>query len=154
MLSRNQIKKARTVLQSLVHGLDPETGEDLPQKDTVNRIEVNRSMSVALTALEQVEARMLRRSQLPQSVGKAWTEEEEQQLKAEFAESEPIPLIATKHSRTVRAIEAPLSLQLLTRSQTHSCRVSTSGKWPRESTGRGYDPDRQSGTSDSYVRSG
>jgi len=108
MLSRNQIKKARTVIQSLVHGLDPETGEDLPKEDTANRIEVNRSMSIALTALEQVEARMVRRSQLPEGVGKTWTEEEEQQLKAEFAGSEPIPLIATKHSRTVRAIEARL----------------------------------------------
>jgi len=91
MLSRNQIKKARTVIQSLVHGLDPETGEDLPKEDTANRIEVNRSMSIALTALEQVEARMVRRSQLPEGVGKTWTEEEEQQLKAEFAGSEPDP---------------------------------------------------------------
>jgi len=108
MLSRNQIQKARTVLQSLIQGVDPETGEDLPKEDAVNRIEVNRSMSIALTALEQVEARMLRRSLLPESVGKTWTEEEEQQLKCEFAASDPIPLIAEKHGRTFRAIEARL----------------------------------------------
>src|SRR6266496_2408300 len=96
MPSRNQIQKARTVLESLVQGLDPETGDDLPQKDVVNRIEVTRSISIALTAMKESEARMLRRAQLPESVGKNWTEEEEQRLKVEFAESEPIPDIAIK----------------------------------------------------------
>lgn len=108
MLSRNQIRKARSVLEYLIQGLDPETGKDLPKEDSVNRIEVNRSMSIALTALREVDARMVRRSLLPESVGKTWTEEEEQQLKAEFANSEPIPDIATKHGRTIRAIEARL----------------------------------------------
>ncbi|MFL6602940.1 MAG: hypothetical protein ACJ8R9_16635 [Steroidobacteraceae bacterium] len=108
MLSRNQIRKARTVLESLIQGLDPETGEDLPKTDTANRIEVTRSMSIALTALKEVDARMVRRSLLPESVGKTWTDEEEQQLKAEFANSEPIPDIATRHGRTIRAIEARL----------------------------------------------
>jgi hypothetical protein len=65
-------------------------------------------MLVAVTAIQQVEARALRRAQLPESVGKTWTDEEEQELKAEFAGSEPIPLIATKHRRTIRAIEARL----------------------------------------------
>lgn len=108
MLSRNQIRKARIVLESLIQGLDPETGEDLPKKDSANRIEVTRSMSIALTALKEVDARMVRRSLLPESVGKPWTEEEEQQLKVEFANSESISDIATKHGRTIRAIEARL----------------------------------------------
>jgi hypothetical protein len=108
MLSRNQIRKARTVLEYLIQGLDPETGKDLPKEDAVNRIEVNRSMSIALTALKEVDARVVRRSLLPESVGKTWTEEEEQQLKVEFANSEQIPDIATKHGRTIRAIEARL----------------------------------------------
>jgi hypothetical protein len=127
MLNRNQIQKARTVLQSLIQGLDPETGEDLPKKDAVNRIDVNRSMSIALTALEQVEARMLRRAQLPESVGKSWSEEEEQQLKAEFANSEPIPDIATKHGRTVRAIEARLERVGLLRSDQRTTNDSFTG---------------------------
>ncbi len=108
MTTSKQYRKARSVLQSLIQGLDPETGAELPQDAIVNRIEVNRSMHVAVTAMEQAEARILRRAQLPGSVGKAWTEEEEQQLKHEFACSEPIPLIAAKHERTIRAIEARL----------------------------------------------
>ena len=108
MTTKNQYHKARTVLRSLIQGIDPETGVELPRETIVNRIEINRSMAIALTAMEQVEARMLRRAQLPESVGKTWTDEEEQRLKAEFADSEPIPLIATKHQRTIRAIEARL----------------------------------------------
>lgn len=108
MTTKKQYQKARAVLQSLIQGLDPETGAELPKEAIVNRIEINRSMIAAVTAMEQVEARILRRAQLPESVGKTWTDEEQQRLRAEFADSEPIPLIATKHQRTIRAIEARL----------------------------------------------
>jgi hypothetical protein len=110
MTTSKQFHKARAVLQSLIQGLDPETGVELPEDAIVNRIEVNRSMLVAVTALEQVQARILRRAMLPEGVGKTWTDEEVQRLKVEFANSDPIPLIATKHSRTIRAIEARLEL--------------------------------------------
>lgn len=108
MTKRIQFQRAQTVLRSLIQGIDPETGNELPKDTIVNRIEVNRSMVTALTAMEQVEARMLHRAQLPESVGKTWTQEEEKQLQAEFRRAEPIPLIATKHGRTIRAIEARL----------------------------------------------
>ena len=39
---------------------------------------------------------------------KGWTEEDEQQLKEEFGRSESLRLIAEKHRRTIRAIEARL----------------------------------------------
>jgi hypothetical protein len=105
---KNQFQKARVALQSLVHGLNPVTGDELPKGDIVNNIEVNRAMSTAVMALDQMMARLTRREMLPEKVGKGWTEEEEQQLKDEFSRSEPLPLIATKHGRTLRAIEARL----------------------------------------------
>jgi len=120
MTTSRQYRKARSVLQSLIQGLDPETGAELSKDAIVNRIEINRSMLIAVTAMEQAEARMLRRVQLPESVGKTWTDEEERQLKAEFACSEPIPLIATKHGRTIRAIEARLERLGLLRSDQRS----------------------------------
>lgn len=105
---RNQFQKARVVLESLVQGLHPESGAELPKEDIVNNIEVNRAMSTAVMALDQMTARLTRRAMLPDKVGKGWTEEEEHQLKDEFNRSEPLPLIAAKHSRTIRAIEARL----------------------------------------------
>ena len=105
---RDQFQKARAVLQSLVYGLHPVTGVELTKDDIVNSIEVNRAMSTAVMALDQMIARVIRREMLPEKVGKGWTEEEEQQLKDEFSRSEPLPHIAAKHRRTVRAIEGRL----------------------------------------------
>ena len=105
---KDQYQKARVVLQSLVQGLHPESGAELPKQDIVNNIEINRAMSTAVMALDRVAARLTRRAMLPDKVGKGWTEEEEQRLRDEFNRSEPLPLIATKHGRTLRAIEARL----------------------------------------------
>ncbi len=110
MTRKNQYQKARAVLQSLVQGLDPDSGAELSRDAIVNRIEISRSMLIAVKAIEQVEARQPRRAQLRESVGKNWTDDEQQQLRTEFANSEPIELIATKHGRTVRAIESRLEL--------------------------------------------
>jgi DNA polymerase III delta subunit len=122
------------VLESLVQGLDPDTGDELPKEAVVNRIEVNRSMAIAVTAMEQVEARILRRAQLPQSVGKAWSEEEEQQLKSEFARSDAIQAIATRHGRTIRAIEARLERLGLLRPDERTTSSSFTGQPSRRPT--------------------
>jgi hypothetical protein len=112
---KNQVQRARTILDSLVQGVHPKTGGTLPEDSIINEIDVSRAMVTAVVALEQMSARLARRAQLPESVGKAWTEGEEQRLKNEFRANEPIPLIATKHGRTIRAIESRLDkLGLLT----------------------------------------
>ena len=128
---KNQFQKARVVLQALVHGLHPVTGDELPREAIVNDIEVNRAMSTAVMALDQMTARLIRREMLPEKVGKGWTEEEVQQLKDEFSRSESLPLIATKHGRTIRAIAARLErLGLLTADQrvTNSSFLGTPAK--------------------------
>jgi hypothetical protein len=55
----------------MIHGLNPETGEELPKDSIVNRIEVNRALSTGVIALEQMEARLARRAQLPGNVGRS-----------------------------------------------------------------------------------
>jgi hypothetical protein len=106
------------ILSSLVQGVHPRTGTELPEDSIVNEIEVSRAMATAVLALDQVGARVARRAQLPESVGKAWTAEEEQRLREEFDGNEPIEQIAAKHARTVRAIELRLEmLGLLRRDQ-------------------------------------
>lgn len=113
-----QFLRARVILESLVQGIHPKTGGELPEDSVVNEIDVNRAMATAVLALDQISARIARRAQLPESVGRRWNEEEVQQLKDEFSRGEPIPLIATKHRRTIRAIEARLErLGLLTADQ-------------------------------------
>jgi hypothetical protein len=105
---KNQLQKARVVLQALLHGLHPVTGDELPREDIVNDIEVNRAMAMAVTALDQMVTKLTRREALPDKVGNAWTAEEEQQLKHEFNRTESVADMAITHGRTFRAIEARL----------------------------------------------
>jgi hypothetical protein len=101
-------QKTRKVLQALIEGVDPDSGAELPRDTVVHRPAVIRALLASVAALDALQARALRRAQLPASVGKTWSNDEERQLREEFAGGEPIPLIATKHTRTIRAIEARL----------------------------------------------
>jgi hypothetical protein len=100
--------RAREILQALVQGVDPETGDELPKNSVLQNADVLRALLAAVAALEANAARALRRAALPESVGKSWSDEEEQQLRDEFAASEPLEHIAAKHGRTLRAIESRL----------------------------------------------
>lgn len=107
-MSAPNYQRSKQVLQALVEGVDPDKGTELPADSVLNRVDVMRALLAAIAALEAETARAQRRAQLPESVGKTWSETEEQELKEEFTADEPIPLIASKHGRTVRAIEARL----------------------------------------------
>lgn len=108
-MSGQSYQRSKQVLQSLVQGLDPESGQELPKDTVLNRVDIMRALLTALGALEGMNARMLRRAQLPESVGKTWTSDEEWQAREEYLKQKmPIPEIAKKHSRTPRAIGARL----------------------------------------------
>ncbi len=65
-------------------------------------------MLAGIGALQDSVGRASRRASLPKNIGKAWSEEEHESLVAAFQDGEPIPQIAARHGRTVRAIEARL----------------------------------------------
>ncbi|MDE2263008.1 MAG: hypothetical protein KGL45_10830 [Gammaproteobacteria bacterium] len=100
--------RARQILQSLIQGLDPVTGEELPHETVLQHADVLRALLAGLSALEQTAARARRRSQLPDNVGQAWTTEEESRLVAAFKKGDSPVVIAREHGRTLRAIEARL----------------------------------------------
>ncbi len=127
--------KARNVLNALIQGVDPDTGAELPPDTVLNRPDVLRALLASAAALDAVQARALRRAQLPASVGKTWTDVEEQQLRDEFTtNNEPIPLIATKHRRTVRAIEARLERLGLLRADQRTTNNSFMGAAKEDKT--------------------
>jgi hypothetical protein len=108
-------QRARHILQALVQGVDPLTGEELPPGTILQHADVLRALLAGVSALEQTAARAQRRAQLPGNVGRAWSDEEENTLVAAFKSADPLPDIAARHGRTVRAIEARLEkLGLLT----------------------------------------
>jgi hypothetical protein len=100
--------KARQILQALVQGVDPLTGEELSAATVLQHAEVLRALLAGVAALEQVAARAQRRAQLPGNVGRAWSTDEEHTLVAAFQSGEAVTDIALRHRRTLRAIEARL----------------------------------------------
>jgi hypothetical protein len=103
-----QQSRARQILQSLIQGVDPVTGEELPRETVLQHAEVLRALLAGLAALEQTTARAQRRAQLPDNVGQAWTTEEESRLVTAFKRGDSPVAIARQHGRTLRAIEARL----------------------------------------------
>src|SRR5579875_2611489 len=101
-----QQARARKILQSLIQGLDPTTGEELPRETVLQHADVMRALLAGLSALEQTAARAQRRAQLPDNVGRAWTTEEEGRLVSAFKTGDSPTTIARQHGRTLRAIEA------------------------------------------------
>ncbi|HEY3784525.1 MAG TPA: hypothetical protein VGL55_04545 [Steroidobacteraceae bacterium] len=113
-----QEQRARKILQALVQGTDPLTGEEIPSGTVLQQAEVLRALLAGAAALDQVAARALRRAQLPEKVGRPWTAEEEGSLVSAFQTGEPLADVAARHERTLRAIEARLErLGLLTAAQ-------------------------------------
>ena len=100
--------RARQILQALVQGVDPLTGDELAPGTVLQHADVLRALLAGVDALEQMAARAQRRAQLPGNVGRTWSSAEEQALIAEFQRGEAIAAIAALHARTLRAIEARL----------------------------------------------
>jgi hypothetical protein len=111
-------QRGRQILQALVQGVDPMTGEELPPGTILQHADILRALLAGLSALEQTTARAQRRAQLPGNVGRAWTVEEETTLITAFKAGDSVADIAVRHGRTLRAIEARLErLGLLTPDQ-------------------------------------
>jgi hypothetical protein len=111
-------QRARHILQALVQGVDPLTGDELPPGTILQHADILRALLAGVAALEQTAARAQRRAQLPGNVGRAWSDDEENTLVAAFKSGDPLPNIAARHGRTLRAIEARLErLGLLTAEQ-------------------------------------
>jgi len=111
-------QRAREILQALVQGVDPLTGEELPPGSILQHADVLRALLAGLAAMEQTAARAQRRAQLPDNVGRAWTPDEEATLVAAYKSGNSVADIATRHGRTLRAIEARLEkLGLITPEQ-------------------------------------
>jgi hypothetical protein len=100
--------RARQILQSLIQGIDPISGEELPHETVLQHADVLRALLAGVSALEQTAARAQRRAQLPDNVGQTWTAEEESKLVAAFKSGDSPVAIARQHGRTLRAIEARL----------------------------------------------
>jgi hypothetical protein len=100
--------RAREILQALIQGVSPFDGEELPPGTILQQADVLRALLAGVSALEEGEARAERRAQMPENMGRPWSDEEQELLVSAFNEGEPLSDIAARHRRTLRAIEARL----------------------------------------------
>ena len=101
---------ARKILQALIQGNDPQSGQALPEGggSVLQRADVMRALLAGVGALIEQEARAEKRSLKPQNMGRRWADEEHAQLVSAFNAGEPLSDVAARHSRTLRGIEARL----------------------------------------------
>lgn len=99
---------SKTILQSLVQGVDPSTGADLHNETILQRADVMRALLAGVAALHAKDMQAKRRAALPPNVGRTWSAKEHEELVEAFQGGESIGSIAAKHGRSVRAIEARL----------------------------------------------
>ena len=95
------IKRAKEIVRSLAHGVDPTTGEVFDEDSAYNRPEVIRALFVLLEAVPDGRVQ-------PRNAGKPWSEIEDNKLQDEFASELKISDIAKEHGRTRGAIESRL----------------------------------------------
>ena len=69
------IQRAKELLEVLADGIDPLTGEVLPDDHVCNKGEIVRALNCAVEALSH-----RRKKPLPENAGKPWTEELDNEL--------------------------------------------------------------------------
>ena len=102
-----ELSTAKQILSLLADGIDPETGEILPEDSVCNQPEVIRALHFALDCLShQKQRRKAGISYVNQ--GKAWTAEEESMLTRLFRKGESNAQIQMELQRSESAVSARL----------------------------------------------
>ena len=97
-------ERAIEIVQALADGVDPFTGERFPSDSPYQQADAVRALHLALEGLSKLRRSTARKT----GPGRAWTEDEEQELLREFDDKLDVEEIAAKHERTKGAIWARL----------------------------------------------
>ena len=98
-----EIKRAAELLRGLADGVDPMTGQPLPDESVYNRPEIIRALHCVLREPQE------RADGAAVNAGRSWSAEEETQLLQEYGAGLTTETIARRHGRSVGAIETRLS---------------------------------------------
>ena len=101
--------EAKQIIEVLAGGVDPATGEVLPDDSPLSGPHVIRALFIAAKALELMAAKSARpAAAAPGNAGKPWAEEEDQRLVDGFDAGTPVAALARTHERTTGAINSRL----------------------------------------------
>ena len=98
-------ENAWQIIQKVVEGVDPITGEDLPKNSLLSRGDLVPAFVQAVQVLTQDAELTARRSQLHVNVGRIWSKTEEVRLSAGYRSGVTVDELALQFARTPRAIK-------------------------------------------------
>ena len=99
------INRAKEIISALAEGIDPTTGEILPEESVCNKGEVVRAFYAILASLDTNNSK----KKLPEKAGKPWTKDEEEQLKELYNSGLSKRYISNMLERTTGSITSRLS---------------------------------------------
>ena len=103
-------QEAKRVIESLARGVDPETGEVLPDDNPIHSPNVIRALFLAANALSADPVKNTRsKAPKPEQTGKSWSATEEEQLLTGFDSGVDVGALAERHHRTAGGIKARLA---------------------------------------------
>lgn len=102
---RMDIIRAKEILTALAEGIDPTTGEVLPEDSICNKGEVVRALYTVLNRLDSIRPK----KNLPKNTGKPWTQEDDDELRACFKSGMSQKDICAKFERTSGSISSRLA---------------------------------------------
>ncbi|HQW09354.1 MAG TPA: hypothetical protein PK681_08775 [Steroidobacteraceae bacterium] len=94
------------VLNALARGVNPASGERLEASGIWQQVVIAEALRAGAAALEQHPPHV--RAPSAANVGQPWTPQEEHDLLTSFAAGTALPEIASRHQRSLTAIEARL----------------------------------------------
>lgn len=100
--------EAKWVIEALANGINPVTGERLPDESPFNEPQIIRALFTAVQTLSQDSTKQKKNAKSPDNAGKSWSEAEDSKLLSEFDSGKPVKEIAGNHSRTLGAITSRL----------------------------------------------
>lgn len=100
------IQRAKELLAVLSDGVNPVTGEVLPENDSCNQVEIVRALNTVLRFLDNQPQKSTKPS--PDNAGKPWTVEDEEALSRMFKQGYSQKEICGHFKRSPGAIAARL----------------------------------------------
>ena len=98
------INKAKEIISALSEGIDPTTGEILPDDSVCNKGDVVRAFYTVLDALDRKP-----KKNMPEKAGKPWTNEEEKRLRELYNSGLSKKEISSELCRTAGSISSRLA---------------------------------------------
>ena len=98
------INKAKEIVSLLAEGIDPTTGEVLPEDGVCNKADVIRALYTVLNYLETGKPKKV----LPKNVGKPWSKKDDERLRRCFESGMTRKELCAEFERTSGGIHARL----------------------------------------------